>query len=479
MTTKQVQLQNANEDVLHVETEGSLVLVTGGNLGEVEPGAQVNEIETIKVNGTALTPDANKAVDITIASQAEYTIAKKATAESGYIATYELKKDGTKVGDSINIPKDFLVKSASVKICAEAGVPSCTPALAVGDPYMDFVINTKDGSGSDEHLYINCKSFVDVYTAGTGLSLSGHEFSVDNTVVAFQTDLPTAISDLTDDTATTPVAKASTLDGLTATVTELNYVDGVTSAIQTQIDGKVAKNAAITGASKCKITYDSKGLVTAGADLEASDIPSLSLSKISDVSATATEVNYLSGVTSNVQNQIDGKQATIDSSHKLSADLIAAGETNAVVSITEKAAFAAKQDALSSSNKLNADYIQAGSTNAVVTITEKAAFAAKQDAIDASHKLDADLIDDSTATHKFVSASEKSTWNGKQDAISASNKLSADYIQAGSTNAVITKTEKSTYDGYASTIAAKANAADVYTKTQVDNLLLKYVELEG
>ena len=36
----------------------------------------------------------------------------------------------------------------------------------------------------------------------------------------------------------------------------------------------VAKNAAITGATKCKVTFDAKGLVTAGADLNVSDIPS-------------------------------------------------------------------------------------------------------------------------------------------------------------------------------------------------------------
>lgn len=50
--------------------------------------------------------------------------------------------------------------------------------------------------------------------------------------------VPTSISDLTDDTSTTPIDKADTLTGLTASVTELNYVDGVTSSIQTQIDGK-------------------------------------------------------------------------------------------------------------------------------------------------------------------------------------------------------------------------------------------------
>jgi hypothetical protein len=54
--------------------------------------------------------------------------------------------------------------------------------------------------------------------------------------------------------------------------TEFGYLDGVTSAIQTQLDAKVDENAAITGATKTKITYDSKGLVTAGADATTADI---------------------------------------------------------------------------------------------------------------------------------------------------------------------------------------------------------------
>lgn len=45
------------------------------------------------------------------------------------------------------------------------------------------------------------------------------------------------------------------------------------------ISGKADKSN-ITGATKCKITYNSQGIVTAGADLSASDIPSLAASKI-------------------------------------------------------------------------------------------------------------------------------------------------------------------------------------------------------
>jgi hypothetical protein len=54
--------------------------------------------------------------------------------------------------------------------------------------------------------------------------------------------------------------------------TEFQYLNGVTSAIQTQLDAKVDENAAITGATKTKITYDAKGLVTAGADATTADI---------------------------------------------------------------------------------------------------------------------------------------------------------------------------------------------------------------
>ena len=53
---------------------------------------------------------------------------------------------------------------------------------------------------------------------------------------------------------------------------ELTYVKGVTSGIQSQFSGKVSTNTAITGATKTKITYDAKGLVTAGADIATTDI---------------------------------------------------------------------------------------------------------------------------------------------------------------------------------------------------------------
>lgn len=102
------------------------------------------------------------------------TVEKQATAESGYFATYVIKQNNAQVGSKINIPKDYLVKSGSVKTCSTANVP--VSGYKVGDKYIDFVVNTKDSSGTDEHIYILVSDLVEdtTYTAdGTTLQLSG------------------------------------------------------------------------------------------------------------------------------------------------------------------------------------------------------------------------------------------------------------------------------------------------------------------
>lgn len=59
-------------------------------------------------------------------------------------------------------------------------------------------------------------------------------------------------------------------------------------AVYTALETKLDKNTAITAGTKCKITYDADGLVTAGADLTASDIPTLTSAKLSDFASAAT-----------------------------------------------------------------------------------------------------------------------------------------------------------------------------------------------
>ena len=82
---------------------------------------------------------------------------------------------------------------------------------------------------------------------------------------------------------------------VTSTAAELNYVDGVTSNIQTQLD---SKQATITGAATTITSSDltaSRAVVSNGSG------------KVEVSAVTSTELGYLDGVTSAVQTQLDSK----------------------------------------------------------------------------------------------------------------------------------------------------------------------------
>jgi hypothetical protein len=98
------------------------------------------------------------------------------------------------------------------------------------------------------------------------------------------------------------ISSAVAWGGVTGTLS--NQTD-----LQTALDLKVDENAAITGATKTKITYDAKGLVTAGADLAAGDLPTgIDAAKISTGVISNAEFDYLNGLTDNIQTQFTGKQ---------------------------------------------------------------------------------------------------------------------------------------------------------------------------
>jgi hypothetical protein len=77
-------------------------------------------------------------------------------------------------------------------------------------------------------------------------------------------------------------------------------------------NGKLTGNAPITGATATKITYDSKGLVTAGTSLAAGDMPTgIDAANIGTGSVSNTEFGYLDGVTSAIQTQINNKKDSL------------------------------------------------------------------------------------------------------------------------------------------------------------------------
>lgn len=89
------------------------------------------------------------------------TVTETQTPTAGYAKTYSIAQGGTEVG-KIDIPKDFLVQSASLEEVSVADEPYT--GAVVGDKYIDFVINTDDDSETPEHIYLPVKDLVDVYT---------------------------------------------------------------------------------------------------------------------------------------------------------------------------------------------------------------------------------------------------------------------------------------------------------------------------
>lgn len=94
-------------------------------------------------------------------------------------------------------------------------------------------------------------------------------------------------------TGATSAAGAVSNLGITASIAELNYVDGVTSKIQTQLNGK---QETVTGAATTVVKND----LTANRVVISNSNKKLAVSGI-----TTTELNYLGGASSNIQDQIN------------------------------------------------------------------------------------------------------------------------------------------------------------------------------
>lgn len=152
--------------------EGKVASVTAANgitVGGTTTAPTVGiKLDTKEGNAATLSAD-GLMVTIPEVTIPEYSMVKLDAATDGYIATYQLQKDGQQVGVNIDIPKDYLVKSAEIKESTGDGDPSGFPA---GTKYIDFTINTKVGTGEESHIYLNVQDLVDAYTAGNGITIS-------------------------------------------------------------------------------------------------------------------------------------------------------------------------------------------------------------------------------------------------------------------------------------------------------------------
>lgn len=183
-----------------------------------------------------------------------------------------------------NLTTDLAAKATTtalnaVKATADAAAPRATTytkkevdnkvASAVGSVYK------MKGSVDDASALTALTGVVigDVYNVVAAGTLNGEAFEAGSNFVAIkagagsQTGMWDKLGGTIDLSAYAKKAEVPTLTAF--------------NSLTTTVDGKVTANANITAGTKCKITYDAKGLVTAGANLEESDIPTLATSKIS------------------------------------------------------------------------------------------------------------------------------------------------------------------------------------------------------
>lgn len=118
---------------------------------------------------------------------------------------------------------------------------------------------------------------------------------------------------------------------------EFQFLNNVSSNIQTQLDGKVDENASIVGATKTKITYDAKGLVTAGADATTADIAD-STNRRYVTDADLTDIGNLSGTN------------TGDQTITLTGDVTGSGTSSFAATIANDAVTLAKMANIATSS---------------------------------------------------------------------------------------------------------------------------------
>ena len=170
-----------------INVEGKIVETAEGVIGYTLPAGTAQATAEHFASEIATVDAAVKALD-----KASQVTVEKLAAEEGYIASYAVKQNGAQVGATINIPKDYLVKNAELKTCTEIDQP--VEGYKVGDKYMDFTINTVEGSGNESHIYINVNELFDAYTSGSEAS--------DTVVVTVDNNTNKISADITDGTVT-------------------------------------------------------------------------------------------------------------------------------------------------------------------------------------------------------------------------------------------------------------------------------------
>ena len=261
MTTAETNITSLQKD--KVDKDGDKVLSDNNyttaekdKLAGIDEGAQVNVIESVEIDGAAQEISGTK-VTLNLGNYAKKSEVGGAYVFKGSVANPDALPTGfgeTQKGWTYNIENEFQFTTAT------------------GEKRK--------------------------YPAGTNVAWTGTQWDplggmLDLSVYALKTDVTTSLAGKQDNLSDTQLKavnsgitteKVATYDGYSA---KIKAAKDAADAAQATADAAVVANTEApndAGTPKCKITYDSKGLVTAGADLTVDDLPgSIPFSKTTGV----------------------------------------------------------------------------------------------------------------------------------------------------------------------------------------------------
>ena len=269
---------------------GNITLEGGSGSGG---GGDINVIKSVKVNGSALTPDANKAVNITAVPA---SIVTQDTAHR-FVSDSEKTTWDNKVS---NVQADWNATSGLSQILNKPTIPVAVTESTVSG--WGFTKNTG---------------------TVTGVKMNGTTKNPTSGVV----DLGTVITSHQDISG--KADKSAAIGSLSLSLDSTNYkitlsgtkVDGTTFTVSDVID--LPLESVVVNGSYNNTTKKVVLTLQSGSTVEFS-----------------------------VADLVSGLQSEITSTNKLSADLIADGTTNKVVTASEKTTWNGKQDALTNADVL-------------------------------------------------------------------------------------------------------------------------------
>lgn len=283
------------------------------------------------------------------------------------------------------------------------------------------------------------------YTAGNGINIDANdEISVDTSVVAEVSDLPTKTSDLTNDGSdgTSTYVEA---DDLATVATSGSYNDLTdTPTIPTVNDATLTMQKNGTSVGTFTANASSNETINITVPTTAADVSALPDTTKYGASILMSIDNTTYQVTTTLKDQ-DGN--TLGTAQTIDLPLESVVVSGAYDSQTKEVVL----------TLVNGSTIRFSVADLVSGL---------QTEITVSNKLSADLVDDTNTTNKFVTAANKTTWNGKQDALTAGNN-----IQINGTTISATDTTYSNFVGATSSVAGSAGLVPAPTTSDPSKFL--------